>query len=120
MKKILFIGLLILSMCKIFSEPLNAKQLEKKQEITKIKEIEIPVNGLVCPFCSNGLERAFAKTSWIKKITNVDIKKGMVRLLVKDGTKKSFEEIVSELSKIVEQATFTFGDVSKVKIIYSK
>lgn len=47
---------------------------------------KITVNGMVCAFCAQGLEKSFGKIDVIDKI-NVDLDNMMVTLHVKDGQK---------------------------------
>jgi copper chaperone CopZ len=45
---------------------------------------KITVNGMVCAFCAQGLEKSFGKMDAVDKI-NVDLDNMMVTIKVKDG-----------------------------------
>jgi copper chaperone CopZ len=58
----------------------------------------VTVNGMVCAFCAQGLEKSFGKMDSIEK-TDVDLDKMQVTLKIKDGKqldnaaiKKAIEE----------------------------
>ena len=67
---------------------------------------EVTVNGMVCAFCSNSLEKKFKKEKAVEKI-NVDLGKKKVSVKFKKG--KSISD--KELKRIIASSGFTVVDI---------
>lgn len=67
---------------------------------------EVTVNGMVCAFCSNSLEKKFKKEKAVEKI-NVDLDKKKVSVKFKKG--KSLPD--KELNRIIASSGFTVVDI---------
>ncbi len=48
-------------------------------------QYQLGVNGLACPFCAYGLEKQLSKLPGVKQV-ETNVKKGEVRLLIKEGS----------------------------------
>lgn len=79
-----------------------------------IKEIVIKVKGMICPFCSNALERALKARPYIKQVKNIDLQAGLVDLLIKDGVTMTQQEMETDLATTIKEATFAYDGVEKV------
>ena len=67
---------------------------------------EITVNGMVCAFCSNSLEKKFKKERAVKNI-NIDLEKKKISLEFKKG--KSIAD--KDLRRIITSSGFTVVDI---------
>lgn len=67
---------------------------------------EVTVNGMVCGFCSNSLEKKFKNKKAVEKI-NVDLGKKKVSVKFKKG--KSLSD--KELKRIIASSGFTVVDI---------
>ena len=67
---------------------------------------EVTVNGMVCSFCSNSLEKKFKKEKAVEKI-NVDLGKKKVSVKFKKG--KSIPD--KKLKRIIASSGFTVVDI---------
>jgi copper chaperone CopZ len=72
----------------------------------QIKEVNVQVKGLSCPFCVKGVEKHLKKVEGVKDIST-SLKKGMVKLHYKPGAPFDAES----LRKAVVRGGFTPGDV---------
>ena len=54
--------------------------------------IDIKVRGMVCSFCAQGIKKNISKLKTIEKV-DVNLKKGFVSIIVKDGESVDLNEI---------------------------
>ena len=80
----------------------------------EITEVSIRVKGMVCPFCSNAIEKALEEVASVKKVKNIDFKTGIIQIELKPGNKLSRTELESILAKIITEATFKFDGIQEV------
>ena len=76
---------------------------------------EITVNGMVCSFCSNSLEKKFKKENAVEKI-NVDLGKKKVSVKFKDG--KNLTD--KKLKSIITSSGFSVVDIKTTKSFKKK
>ena len=101
MKKIyLFITIVLLC----FSLNINAN------EENDFKEVHVSVNGLVCDFCAQSVEKLFKKEKAVQDI-DVDLKMGMVTILIKSG------EIMDDIkiTELITQSGYSVEGIHRVK-----
>ena len=67
--------------------------------------VEIPIQGMTCPFCADGLHRKLSKLPGIEK-AEVSLKLKKARLTLKEGAKLDVEAV----KKTVIDAGFTPGE----------
>lgn len=72
----------------------------------QIKEVDVQVKGLSCPFCVKGVEKHLKKVEGVTDVST-SLKKGMVKLHYKPGS--PFD--VDTIKKAVVRGGFTPGDV---------
>ena len=70
------------------------------------KKAVVEVQGMVCSFCAQGIERNFKKQKQVQSVS-VDMDKMKVSLLFQPGASLS----EAEIKKIIEGAGFKFVDV---------
>lgn len=90
MKKLILIPLLL------FSLNLSAKQTQ---------DVDIKVNGMVCSFCAQGIEKGLKKTGHVEKV-NVDMDKKIVHVKFKKGQsldEKRLTQIILDAGMNVEK-----------------
>jgi len=61
-------------------------------------KVQASVDGLGCPFCANGLERAFRDMK-DKKQFNVDLEKGIMSFVIPESFQVSADDIISRVDK---------------------
>ena len=101
MKKIyLFITIVLLC----FSLNINAN------EENDFEEVHVSVNGLVCDFCAQSVEKLFKKEKAVQDI-DVDLKMGMVTILIKSG------EIMDDIkiTELITQSGYSIEGIHRVK-----
>ena len=70
---------------------------------------QLQVDGLACPFCAYGIEKALNRTEGVKDIA-VDIDAGTVTVTMADDAKMTKDQA----SRIVEDAGFTLRRFSEL------
>ncbi len=71
-------------------------------------EANVKVNGMVCSFCTNTLEKSFKGKGEVDKV-HVDLDKKNIHIVFKDSKSLSDDEI----KKIVTDAGYTVVEVSR-------
>jgi len=71
-------------------------------------EYDMRVDGLACPFCAYGIEKAFIKTAGVKSV-DIDLKNGLV--IVKTDEGKTFTE--DKLKAIINDTGFTMKSMTE-------
>ena len=66
-------------------------------ETSEAKEVTVQVNGMVCAFCAQGIEKKFKALPEVKKV-DVSLEQKQVRLQI-DDTKNITDEKIEELIK---------------------
>ena len=54
--------------------------------------VDIKVRGMVCSFCAQGIEKNISKLKMVENV-DVNLKKGFVSIIVKDGENIDMNEI---------------------------
>lgn len=86
MKKRLSIVSLLILMSTVFSQAFAAE------------EVKVSVKGMVCAYCSTGVEKSFKKQKEIETV-KVDLDKRLVELVFKDNLTMNDEEITKVVTK---------------------
>ena len=73
-------------------------------------QYQLRVDGLACPFCAYGIEKALTRTDGVEGI-DIDINAGIVTVTMADGAAMTEEKA----QQIVEDAGFTLAGVEKVE-----
>ena len=63
--------------------------------------IDIKVRGMVCSFCAQGIEKNISKLKMVENV-DVNLKKGFVSIMVKDG--ESID--MNEIEQIIKDAAY--------------
>jgi copper chaperone CopZ len=101
MKKIyLFITVVLLC----FSLNINAN------EENDFEEVHVTVNGLVCDFCAQSIEKLFKKEKAVQDI-DVDLKIGMVTILIKSDA--IMDDI--KITELITQSGYSVEGIHRVK-----
>ena len=73
------------------------------------KIVTLEVKGLSCPICAGSLEKQIKKISGVRSV-KIHLSKGRVTIVTD-------ESVLNEsLTKAVEEAGFTAGDIKKVEV----
>lgn len=105
MYKIIILFLLSLT---LFTAPSLAKDSKPTPAKTNNQKISIKVEGMVCAFCAQGVEKSFKKKEEVLS-TKVDLDKMNVEVEFKKG--KSLDQKV--LEKMITDAGFKFVGINK-------
>jgi copper chaperone CopZ len=101
MKKIyLFITVVLLC----FSLNINAN------EENNFEEVHVTVNGLVCDFCAQSIEKLFKKEKAVQDI-DVDLKIGMVTILIKSDA--IMDDI--KITELITQSGYSVEGIHRVQ-----
>jgi copper chaperone CopZ len=73
-------------------------------------QIHVGVNGMVCAFCANGIEKTFKKETAVKDI-KVDLDKKQVFITTKDNQDIDDEK----LKELITKAGYTITTISREK-----
>jgi copper chaperone CopZ len=71
-------------------------------------EVNVKVNGMVCAFCTNTLEKSFKSKGEVDKV-HVDLDKKNIHIVFKESQDLSDEEI----KKVVTDAGYTVVEVKR-------
>ena len=79
-------------------------------EENNFEEVHVSVNGLVCDFCAQSVEKLFKKEKAVQDI-DVDLKMGMVTILIKSG------EIMDDIkiTELIIQSGYSVEGIHRVK-----
>ena len=69
------------------------------------EQVTVAVNGMVCSFCANGLEKKFSKVDGVESV-KVDLEAKEIHLVTKAGANLSDENI----TKLVKEAGYSVVD----------
>lgn len=72
--------------------------------------IEVRVNGMVCAFCANGLEKKFKKLKGLKKV-EVSLDDKMIRSEFTEKTSPGDKK----LKKLIEDAGYNVAEIIRKK-----
>jgi len=72
------------------------------------KGVDVKVKGMVCSFCSTGVEKTFNAQKEVKKV-HVDMDKKLVTIDFKDGNELSNEKI----TKLIEDSGFNVAEIKQ-------
>ena len=73
-------------------------------------QYQLRVDGLACPFCAYGIEKALTRTDGVEGI-DIDINAGIVTVTMADGAAMTEEKA----QQIVKDAGFTLAGFEKVE-----
>ena len=73
--------------------------------LTLAETVEIPIQGMTCPFCADGLHRKLGKLPGVEK-AEVSLKLKKARLTLKEGASLDLDAV----KKTVIDAGFTPGE----------
>lgn len=93
--KIIIVGVLILLISSFFSVA-----------FAEIKEVEIRIDGLSCPFCVFGLKQQMKKLEAIDRL-NISLKNSLARITLKEGSSLNIED----LKNAVKDAGFSVREI---------
>ena len=68
--------------------------------------LEIPIQGMTCPFCADGLHKKLGKLPGVEKV-DVSLKLKKARITLKEGTRIDQEN----LKKTIIDSGFTPGEI---------
>ncbi len=74
------------------------------------EEIKVTVNGMVCAFCSTGIEKTFKKQQEVESVT-VDLDKKLVT--VHTNNKENLTD--DKIKKLITDAGYTVTDIKRAK-----
>ena len=79
-------------------------------EENDFEEVHVSVNGLVCDFCAQSVEKLFKKEKAVQDI-DVDLKMGMVTILIKSG------EIMDDIkiTELIIQSGYSVEGIHRVQ-----
>ena len=79
-------------------------------EENNFEEVHVSVNGLVCDFCAQSVEKLFKKEKAVQDI-DVDLKMGMVTILIKSG------EIMDDIkiTELIIQSGYSVEGIHRVQ-----
>lgn len=69
------------------------------------EQVTVAVNGMVCSFCANGLEKKFSSVEGVESV-KVDLEAKEIRLVTKAGANLSDENI----TRVVKEAGYSVVD----------
>ena len=67
---------------------------------------ELRVDGLACPYCAYGIEKAFMQTEGVEAV-DIDFDRGVVLVRTAEGTRLR----KAQAEQVVEDAGFTLRDI---------
>jgi mercuric ion binding protein len=73
-------------------------------------EIRIPVKGMICGFCSQGVVKKFEEEAAVEKV-DVNLEKEMVTLVLKPGANLDRQRI----EELIDDAGFAAGPIEHVR-----
>jgi copper chaperone CopZ len=72
--------------------------------------VHVTVNGLVCDFCAQSIEKLFKKEKAVQDI-DVDLKVGMVTILIKSGA--IMDDI--KITELITQSGYSVEGIHRVQ-----
>ncbi len=79
-------------------------------QLTFAGQIHVGVNGMVCAFCANGIEKTFKKEASVEKV-DVDLEKKIVSIT----TKKDKDISDDHLKELITKAGYTITTIHREK-----
>jgi mercuric ion binding protein len=74
------------------------------------EEISVKVKGMVCSFCSTGVEKTFSKRKEVNKVS-VDMEKKLVSITLNDNSKMKDELI----TKLITDSGFNVAEIERTQ-----
>lgn len=96
-------GILAVFVLALLQSPVYAQDEYQKYDIV------VEINGMICPFCSYGLEKSLNKMKEIKQ-ADVSLLDGVAKLILEENQKATKEQI----TKAVTDAGYETGKFIKV------
>lgn len=100
-------GALMLEMPSAQAKTAPAPVATAAPEASKANQVEVAVQGMVCPFCAQGIEKKFKEFKQVDTV-DVDLDKKLISLKFKDGQRLTDKEI----NETVKNAGYTPGTIT--------
>ena len=100
----------------LMSTMVLAKEPKRSALGGEICEVTVNLKGMVCPFCTYSLEKAFEKQNYVEKVETIDLQNGTATLRLVPGTSRSLKSLESDLANVIKKATFDSGGIAGVVV----